>query len=119
MSLVQCCSADGSIIDPMIIVKASIILERWIVDLPDDYLIHYTESSYSNDETSLDWIQHFEKMTAHKARGGWRLVLLDGYGSHHTHEFLRYAELIRYRPILSHRTLRTSCRSLMWVASSF
>ncbi|KAF2177060.1 DDE-domain-containing protein, partial [Zopfia rhizophila CBS 207.26] len=91
MTLVEACSANGEIIDPMIIIKASTILERWVMDLPDDYLIHKSDSGYSNDETSLDWIKHFNKMTKHKTKGTWRLLILDGYGSHHTREFIRYA----------------------------
>jgi hypothetical protein len=34
------------------------------MDLLDDYLIYKSETGYSNnDETSLDWIKHFNKIT--------------------------------------------------------
>ncbi|KAF2184555.1 CENP-B protein [Zopfia rhizophila CBS 207.26] len=92
ISLVECCSANGDIIEPMIIIKASTILEKWVIDLPDDYLINVSDSGYSNDETSLDWIKHFNRMTRHRTQGTWRLLLLDGYGSYHIREFIKYAE---------------------------
>ncbi|XTI93600.1 hypothetical protein V2W45_1472924 [Cenococcum geophilum] len=44
---------DGVAIAPMVI----------IIDLPDDYLMHKSETGYNNDETSLDWIKHFNKIT--------------------------------------------------------
>jgi len=76
----------------MVIVKAASIFENWILDLPPKYLIVPTESGYSNDEVSLQWIKHFDRMTRVQTKGVWRLLLLDGYGSHHTREFLQYAE---------------------------
>lgn len=63
VSLVEAISASGVAIAPMIIVKAATILEGWIMDLPDDYLMHKSETGYSNNETSLDWIKHFNKIT--------------------------------------------------------
>jgi hypothetical protein len=92
ISLVECCSADGRVIDPMLIIKASTIFEHWIVDLPPKYLIHTSDSGYSNDQTSLDWIKHFDRMTENQTKGVWRLLFLDGYGSHYTKEFCEYAE---------------------------
>jgi len=47
----------------MIIVKAATILEGWIMDLLDDYLIYKSETRYNNDEISLDWIKYFNKIT--------------------------------------------------------
>ena len=72
----------------MIIVKAATILESWIMDLPDNSLMHKTETRYSNNETSLDWIKHFNKMTQEQAKSKWRLLLMDGYGSHFTRDFI-------------------------------
>ena len=92
ISLVECCSADGRVIDPMLIIKASTILEHWVIDLPPKYLLHKSNSGYSNDQTSLDWIKHFDKMTRDQTKGVWRLLFLDGYGSHYTKEFCEYAE---------------------------
>ncbi|EMD66053.1 hypothetical protein COCSADRAFT_34649 [Bipolaris sorokiniana ND90Pr] len=79
----------------MIIVKGKSILDYWATDLPDDYFINTTSSGYSTDLTAFHWIQHFEKQTKARTKGLWRLLLLDGHGSHDTREFLEYCELHR------------------------
>jgi len=84
-------NANGDVLDPMIIIKSSTILEKWIDDLPDQYLIGISDSGYSNDELSFEWIKHFNLQSRRKLRGVWRVLLLDGYGSHHTREFIQYA----------------------------
>ncbi|EOA82664.1 uncharacterized protein SETTUDRAFT_83600, partial [Exserohilum turcica Et28A] len=95
VSLVECISASGHSIAPMIIVKGKSILDYWATDLPDDYFINTTSSGYSTDLTAFHWIQHFEKQTKARTKGLWRLLLLDGHGSHNTREFLEYCELHR------------------------
>jgi hypothetical protein len=59
-----------------------------------------------NDELMLEWIAHFEKHSQRSQRGTWRLLLLDGYGSHHTLEFIRYCDEHRIIPfgLPSHST---------------
>jgi hypothetical protein len=92
VSLVETISGARVVIPPMIIVGAKTILEGWCEELPDGYLLNTTESGYSNDVTCLDYIKHFHKQTTKHVKGTWRLLLMDGYDSHHTFEFLAYAE---------------------------
>jgi hypothetical protein len=48
-------------------------------------------SGWSNDGLDLAWLQQvFERFTAAKARRKYRLLLVDGHGSHLTEEFLEY-----------------------------
>src|SRR6478736_5509951 len=78
ISLVECVSATGVSLPPMLIMKAKTILEQWAVDLPSDYLINITDSGYANDQTAIDWIKHFDKMTAAATLPEtWRLLLID------------------------------------------
>jgi hypothetical protein len=53
VTLVEYISASGISIPPLVIVAAKSLIEHWIVDLPDDYLVICTDSGYSNDETAL------------------------------------------------------------------
>jgi hypothetical protein len=76
----------------MVIVKAATVMEYWITDFPDDYLIHVSDSGYSNDKVALNWLKHFDKMTKCRRQGAWRLLLINGHGSHETKEFAKYAE---------------------------
>jgi len=92
ISLIECVSANGQVIEPMLIIKSKSILEHWAVDLPSNYLINITDSGYSNDCTAIDWIKHFNKFTQEHCQGGTRLLLIDGHGSHLTAEFTKYAE---------------------------
>ncbi|KAF2003748.1 CENP-B protein, partial [Amniculicola lignicola CBS 123094] len=92
VTLVECISADGASITPMVIVKAQSVMEHWISDLPDDYLISVSDSGYTNDSLALDWLKHFEKMTRRRQVGAWRLLLVDGHGSHDTKQFAEFAE---------------------------
>jgi hypothetical protein len=40
----------------------------------------------------MDWIRHFEKYTKPRTIGGYRLLVLDGYESHHSDEFKEYCK---------------------------
>ncbi|KAF1992971.1 DDE-domain-containing protein [Amniculicola lignicola CBS 123094] len=76
----------------MVIVKAQSIMEHWISDLPDDYLISVSDSGYTNNSLTLDWLKHFEKITRRRQVGAWQLLLVDGHGSHNTKQFAEFAE---------------------------
>ena len=54
VTLVECVSAAGWAIPPMIIIKAATIMENWVTDLPDDHLICVSDSGYSNDSLALE-----------------------------------------------------------------
>jgi hypothetical protein len=84
-------SADGAAIPSMVIVKAITVMEYWVTDLPDGYLIAVSETGYSNDSLALAWLKHFNTMTSKRTKGAWRLLLVDGHASHATKEFITYA----------------------------
>lgn len=87
-------SGDGESIPPMVILKAIVHQERWYMETPleDGTLVATSPSGYSNDELTLEWLKHFDKFTKARSLGARRLLLLDGYGSHTTREFLQYCE---------------------------
>ena len=55
MSLIitECVNTKGSAIAPMIIVKGMSLLKCYFIDLPNDYLVVYSISSYINNKLSL------------------------------------------------------------------
>jgi len=87
-------SADGHVLPPMIIVPGIIHQEYWYTetDLPDDYLIGVSDTGYSNDYLTIAWLKHFEIFSARRQSGVYRLLLLDGYRSHCTREFIEYCD---------------------------
>ncbi|KAM4061289.1 DDE superfamily endonuclease [Hirsutella rhossiliensis] len=76
----------------VLILSGKVHLEQWygIKELDGDTLIGVTETGFTNDQLNLAWIQHFDKHA--KSKGAWRLLLLDGHGSHHTLDLIEYAE---------------------------
>lgn len=94
-TLVEAISAGGRFIPPMVILKGKRHMAKWYDDsIPIDpkALIGVSESGFTNDELTLHWIKHFEYYTRENRVGNCRLLLLDGYGSHLTFEFIQYAD---------------------------
>ena len=48
------------------------------------------ELEYSDDKLSFKWIKHFDKFSCQSQTSCIQLLLLDGYGSHCTFEFLEH-----------------------------
>lgn len=44
-------------------------------------------------------MKHFEKSSAKRLQGAWRLLFVDGYGSHHTYEFLKFCEYHKIKAV--------------------
>jgi hypothetical protein len=59
-----------------------------------------SESGYSNDELGFEWIQHFHKYTKDSVRGEWRLLIMDGHGSHMTKDFIDFCYEYKIHPFL-------------------
>ncbi len=83
---VECIGSAGETIPPMLLVSGVNILYKWCQhkDLESDIVIGKTETRYANDDTVLEWLQHFINQTQNKRRGAWLLLIIDGYGSHMT-----------------------------------
>jgi len=52
--------------------------------IPGDYHMATSESRYNNDDLMIKWLAHFERVSAKREEGVYRLLLLDGFGSHCT-----------------------------------
>lgn len=107
LTMTECVNADGSAIEPMVIIEGAVLLERYFTDLPNGYLVACSDSGYTNDDLSLEWARHFVRQTQKHLKGVYRLLLFDGFDSHCTQEFLEYLEdhkVIAYRlpPHTSH-----------------
>ena len=51
-----------------------------------------SESDFSNDQLSYEWIKHFEEHSAKSQTGAHQLLLLDSYRSHCMYKFLDHCE---------------------------
>jgi hypothetical protein len=59
--------------------------------LPSDWVIALSDNGWTNDALGLFWLKNmFDKHTKNRTIGRYRLLILDGHGSHGTAEFDRY-----------------------------
>jgi hypothetical protein len=89
VTAIDCICADGQSLPPVIIFEGKVHQSTWYSEtLPQDWVIGVSENGWTDNELSLKWLEHvFEKHTAHRTRGVYRLLILDGHGSHLTPEF--------------------------------
>ena len=106
LTVVEAISVAGNAAPAMLVISAKTHQAAWFESLHDDTLVGVADTGYMNDELMLAWIAHFERHSARCQRGIWRLLLLDGYGLHHTLEFITYCEEHRIIPfgLPSHST---------------
>ena len=113
ITAISCICADGSKLPPGLIYQsaASKIQDTWLQDFNPEYhncFFTSSPSGWTNDDVCLAWLRDvFDRETKPKARGRWRLLLLDGYGSFVTMKFLDYCEenkilLATYPPHSTH-----------------
>ncbi|KAM4066705.1 DDE superfamily endonuclease [Hirsutella rhossiliensis] len=91
---IEAISAGGAFIPAFLILSGQMHMTSWyqIPGLDPDTAIRPTSTGYSNDEISLEWLQHFDKHSAKTSRSSKRLLILDGHGSHHTRQFIQYCD---------------------------
>ena len=93
-TVIQAVNARGWAIPPFIILAAQNHLANWYQEcgLPADWRIATTDSGWTTNEVGLDWIKHFDRHTAPRTKGKYRLLILDGHESHHSTEFELYCK---------------------------
>jgi len=58
--------------------------------IDDHILFGISEIGYKNVKLSMEWLRHFDKQTASRRKGKYRMLVFDGHGSHLTDEFTYY-----------------------------
>jgi hypothetical protein len=113
ITLLACICADRSHIEPSLIYQSASgsIQDSWLQAFdPNDHRVHFASSpsGWTNNELGLAWLkQVFDRSTKPKARRSYRLLILDGHGSHLTMDFIEYCDhnrilLAIYLPHLTH-----------------
>jgi len=119
---ITCVNGEGRDIPPFLVVQGSYHLANWYTegDLPGSWVIKPTNNGWTNNETGLEWIKHFDKHTASSTKGAYRLLVLDGHESHTSAEFEAYCKshnivTISLPPHSSHLTqpLDVGCFSVL------
>jgi hypothetical protein len=107
---------DGSSITPCLIYQALTgnLQDTWLDDFDSNKdIIHFASSpsGWTNDDLGYSWLTTiFERYTRTKARHGrdWRLLYIDGHGSHVNMKFLTWCKehkviVAVYPPHSTHR----------------
>ena len=83
---IECVNSTGFILPPCVIFKSSKYQQyAWFDDLPDNWRIEISENGWTTDEIGLRWLEKlFIPATTSRTRGKYRLLVLDGHGSHLT-----------------------------------
>jgi hypothetical protein len=103
LTLLACCCADGSSLPPALIYAAAkgAIRSSWVEDIKageHEVFVSSSPTGWSNDNVGLAWLEQvFDRCTKQRS-GRWRLLILDGHGSHLTMEFISYCD--RHRILL-------------------
>lgn len=91
ITIIECISATGYHVPPMIIFKGAYHLRKHFDnDIDDNVLFARSDSGFTNDKLTLSWLKHFDKYTKNRTKGRYRMLIFDGYGSHVTQEFITY-----------------------------
>jgi hypothetical protein len=98
ITTIACICANGNALSPSLIymAKTGNIQESWLQDFdPKKQRCFFaaSESGWTNNELGMRWlIDVFDKETKHQASRGWRLLIVDGHGSHLNMSFLDYCD---------------------------
>jgi hypothetical protein len=92
---ITCINSEGWSVPPFLVVQGKNHLSNWYTDggLPPDWVIKPTSNGWTNNETGLEWLKHFDKHTAARAKGPYRILVLDGHESHESAEFQEYCKV--------------------------
>ena len=98
VTLLACACADGTALPPSLIYQATNkdIQSSWVEDIKaGTHTVHVSSSpsGWTNNDLGLAWLEQvFDRYTKAKARRSYRLLILDGHGSHITMDFINYCD---------------------------
>ena len=91
VTAVECISADGRYLNPLIIWPATTHRSNWTTFPTPGWHYACNESGYTDSNISLQWLKRvFDPETKERANGRPRVLILDGSGTHETLEILEY-----------------------------
>jgi hypothetical protein len=91
VTAIEATNSTGWAVPSYIIFKAKKNVRLgWFDDLPSDWRINISENGWTTDQIGLEWLKtHFIPYINGRTKGKYRMLILDGHGSHLTAEFDR------------------------------
>jgi hypothetical protein len=91
VTAIECVSADGRSLFPLIIWPASTYRSNWTAYLTPGWHYAHSDNGYNDSKISLEWlIRVFDPQTKDRANGKPRVLICDGFGMHETLEILEF-----------------------------
>ncbi|RYO08465.1 hypothetical protein AA0111_g12884 [Alternaria arborescens] len=96
ITVMACICSDGKVLSPSLIFQGSngAVQSSWVDAIQEgehSVFVTSSPSGWSNNDIGLAWLkQVFERETRRYASTGYRLLVLDGHGSHVTTDFIEY-----------------------------
>ncbi|KAK4120714.1 DDE-domain-containing protein [Parathielavia appendiculata] len=91
-SFIECISATGRYLHPLVIFKGKSVQQQWFpLDLEpfDGWEFVATENGWTNNAVGVEWLERiFIPQTQPDDPSDYRLLILDGHGSHTSDDFM-------------------------------
>ena len=92
VTIIQGICAAGWAIPPFVIFAGKVLISSWYAGMPRDWAIDVSPNGWTTNELALKWLKHFDAHTKERTVGAYRLLIVDGHGSHNTEEFNEYCK---------------------------
>ena len=91
ITAIECVSAEGRYLDPMIIWPAATHRANWITYPTPGWHYAYSDTGYTDSYISLQWLKLvFDPQSKERANQKSRVLICDGFGTHETLEILEF-----------------------------
>lgn len=91
VTAIECVSASGERLNPMIIWPASTHRSNWTMYPTPGWVYAFSESGYNDSYLSLEWMKRvFDPQTKVRANQKPRVLICDGFGTHETLQILEF-----------------------------
>jgi hypothetical protein len=87
-------AADGHVVPPFLCVAGRFHLAAWYSGghIPANWVVKTTQNGWTDHDTGLEWLRHFDQHTRVRQKGRHRMLVLDGHESHINAEFDEYCK---------------------------
>jgi hypothetical protein len=94
-------AADGHVVPPFLCVAGRFHLAAWYSGghIPANWVVKTTQNGWTDHDTGLEWLKHFDQYTRARQKGAWRMLVLDGHESHINAEFDEYCKANNIVPL--------------------
>ena len=91
ITAVECISADGRSLPPLIIFPGADLRSNWVCHRAPDWRFACSKKGYMNTAINMEWMRTvFEPLTRERANGRPRMLINDGFETHESLEVLTF-----------------------------